>query len=62
MLTITEPLVAAVIGVAAFHEHIATHGPRAVFEAVSVVVLAAGVVFLARSPLVTGVAEETRTP
>jgi len=62
MLTITEPLVAAVIGVAAFHEHITTHGPRAGFEAVAVLVLAVGIVFLARSPLVTGVAEETRTP
>jgi drug/metabolite transporter (DMT)-like permease len=60
VLTIVEPLVAAVIGVAAFHEHIAMHGPRAVAEAASVLVLAAGVVSLARSPLVTGVAEETR--
>ena len=62
VLTIVEPLVAAVIGVAAFHEHIATHGPRAIFEAAAVLVLAAGVVFLARSPLVTGVPEETRAP
>lgn len=61
VLTITEPLVAAVIGVAAFHEHIATHGARALAEAAAVIVLAAGVVFLARSPLVAGVAEETRT-
>ena len=54
VLTITEPLVAAVIGLAAFHEHIAMHGPRSVAEAASVIVLAAGVVFLARSPLVVG--------
>jgi len=60
VLTITEPLVAAVIGVAAFHEHIATHGARALAETAAVLVLAAGVVFLARSPLVSGVAEETR--
>lgn len=60
VLTITEPLVAAVIGVAAFHEHIATHGGRALAEAAAVLVLAVGVVFLARSPLVAGVAEETR--
>ena len=54
VLTITEPLVAAVIGLAAFHEHVAMHGARAVAEAASVIVLAAGVVFLARSPLVVG--------
>ncbi|HLJ07505.1 MAG TPA: DMT family transporter [Acidimicrobiia bacterium] len=62
VLTITEPLVAAVIGVAAFHEHIATHGARALAETAAALVLAAGVVFLARSPLVAGVAEETRAP
>jgi drug/metabolite transporter (DMT)-like permease len=60
VLTIIEPVVAAVIGLAAFHEHIITHGPRAVAEAAAVLVLAAGVAVLARSPLVAGVAEETR--
>jgi drug/metabolite transporter (DMT)-like permease len=54
LLTITEPLTASVIGLAAFHEHIAMHGPRAVAEAVAVVVLTAGVMVLARSPLVVG--------
>jgi drug/metabolite transporter (DMT)-like permease len=54
VLTITEPLVAAVIGLAAFHEHVAMHGPRVVAEAASVIVLAVGVIFLARSPLVVG--------
>jgi len=54
LLTITEPLVAAVIGVAAFHEHIATYGPRALAEVASVALLAAGIVALSRSPLVTG--------
>ena len=52
VLTITEPLVASVIGLAAFHEHVAMHGVRGVAEGASVLVLAAGVVFLARSPLV----------
>jgi len=54
LLAITEPVVAAVIGLAAFHEHIATHGPRALAEAAAVLILAAGVVALSRSPLVTG--------
>ena len=63
VLTITEPLVAGVIGVAAFHEHVATHGVRAAVGAVSVIVLAVGILGLSRSPLVLGSdapAEETR--
>lgn len=62
VLTITEPLVAAVIGVAAFHERVATHGLRAVGGALSVVVLAVGIVGLARSPLVVGSDVATRAP
>ena len=54
LLSITEPLVAAVIGLAAFHEHIAMHGPRVAAEAVAVVILVVGVIGLSRSPLVTG--------
>ncbi|HVW32477.1 MAG TPA: lysylphosphatidylglycerol synthase domain-containing protein, partial [Acidimicrobiia bacterium] len=54
VLTITEPLVAAAIGLAAFHEHVATHGVRLVGLSVAVLVLAAGVIGLARSPLVVG--------
>lgn len=62
MLSITEPVVAAVIGLAAFHEHIATHGPRAAAEAVAVVVLAAGAIALSRSPLVTGIDGHATAP
>jgi drug/metabolite transporter (DMT)-like permease len=54
VLTITEPLVAGLIGVAAFHEHVATHGLRAAGGAVSVIVLALGIIGLSRSPLVLG--------
>jgi len=54
MLAITEPLVAAVIGLAAFHEHIVTHGPRTLAEAAAIGLLGVGVVALSRSPLVTG--------
>jgi hypothetical protein len=63
MLTITEPLVAGAIGLAAFHEHVATHGLRAVGGAAAVVMLVGGIVGLSRSPLVVGPdvpAEESR--
>lgn len=52
LLIIGEPVVAALIGVLAFHEHIA-HRPFAVaVELVGAVAMAAGVLLLARSPLV----------
>jgi hypothetical protein len=63
MLTITEPLVAGAIGLAAFHEHVATHGLRAVGGAAAVIMLVGGIVGLSRSPLVVGPdvpAEESR--
>lgn len=52
LLIIGEPVVAALIGVLAFHEHI-RHRPVAVaVELVGALVMAAGVLLLARSPLV----------
>ena len=54
VLTITEPLAASVIGLAAFHERVAMHGLRAVGATAAVLVLAAGVIGLSRSPLVLG--------
>jgi hypothetical protein len=63
VLTITEPLVAGAIGLAAFHEHVATHGLRALGGAAAVIMLVGGIVGLSRSPLVAGAdvaAEESR--
>ena len=56
-LAVSEPLVAAVIGLAAFHERIVTHGPRTLAEAAAIALLVIGVVALSRSPLVTGGAD-----
>jgi drug/metabolite transporter (DMT)-like permease len=52
LLIIGEPVVAALIGVLAFHEHI-KHTPLALaVELIGACAMAAGVLMLARSPLV----------
>lgn len=53
VLTIADPLVAAVIGVFAFHEHVASSPVALVGELAAVVAMVAGVFILARSPLAT---------
>jgi len=51
---IGDPLTAAMIGLFAFHEHIALRPTRIVVDVVSVAVMTAGVFALARSPLEVG--------
>ncbi|MDQ6726066.1 MAG: DMT family transporter [Actinomycetota bacterium] len=53
VLTVTDPLVAAVIGVFAFHEHVASSPAALAAELTAVVAMVAGVFTLARSPLAT---------
>ncbi len=54
LLAIGDPLTAAMIGLFAFHEHIALRPNRIVVDIVSVAVMTAGVFALARSPLEVG--------
>lgn len=54
LLAIGDPLTAAMIGLFAFHEHIALRPIRIVVDVVSVAVMTAGVLALARSPLEVG--------
>ncbi len=61
-MTIAEPVVGAILGVFLFGEQISQGGPAPVIEAVSAVIIVAGVIALARSPLVTGqVSQEAPT-
>jgi len=53
VLTVADPLVAAVIGVFAFHEHVATSPAALAGELAAVVAMVVGVFTLARSPLAT---------
>lgn len=53
VLTVADPLVAAVIGVFAFHEHVASTPTALIGELVAVVAMVAGVFTLASSPLAT---------
>jgi drug/metabolite transporter (DMT)-like permease len=61
-LTIVDPLVASLIGITIFGEHLRGGGPRLVGEAMALVLLAASVVFLSRSPLVTDGAHGAGAP
>ena len=54
LLTITDPIVASFIGVAAFHERLSTGGRHGLAAVAAVVLLVAGVASLSRSPLVVG--------
>jgi drug/metabolite transporter (DMT)-like permease len=53
-LTIMDPLVASVLGVVLFHEHIRHDPAQLLGEGLALVVLVAGVVLLSRSQLVQG--------
>lgn len=57
-LTVVDPVVSILIGAVAFGEHISTRGINVGVEVVSLAVMAAGVVLLARSPLVAEVVGE----
>lgn len=54
LLTALDPIAAALIGVLAFHERLASDGPAVVLQIGSAAAIAAGVWTLARSPLVVG--------
>lgn len=54
LITIVDPVVAAAIGVIAFHERISAGPVAVVIEVTAVMAMVAGVFCLARSPLVTG--------
>lgn len=52
LITAADPVVAAVIGVLAFHERLAGGAPALVLQAVAATAIVAGVWMLARSPVV----------
>jgi drug/metabolite transporter (DMT)-like permease len=54
LITALDPLAAALIGVLAFHERLASDGPAIVLQVAAAAAIAAGVWTLARSPLVVG--------
>ncbi len=54
LITALDPVVAALIGVLAFHERLASDAPAVVLQVVAGVAIVAGVWTLARSPLVVG--------
>jgi drug/metabolite transporter (DMT)-like permease len=54
LLSIADPIAAALIGLFAFHERISLHPSRLALDLVSTLLMAAAVFELARSPLVTG--------
>jgi hypothetical protein len=49
-MTLTEPVVGLVLGIAAFHEHVDADGPRAVVLVLAGVVMAAGIWLAVTSP------------
>jgi hypothetical protein len=57
-LVIVDPLASIAIGIGLFGDHVQTGGGRLVFEVVALLVLFAGVLSLARSPLVVSVKSE----
>lgn len=59
VLTVAEPLVAALIGGLAFHERFSATAPGAVALAVAVAAMVVGTVALARSPLVAVIVRPT---
>jgi drug/metabolite transporter (DMT)-like permease len=61
LITAVDPVAAALIGVLAFHERLASSAPAVVVQAAAAVAIVAGVWTLARSPLVTGVDPQVAT-
>lgn len=57
MLTVADPLVAAVIGVGAFHEHVSHRPLHLAAQGFSIALLLIGTFALSRSPLVVGTHE-----
>jgi drug/metabolite transporter (DMT)-like permease len=57
-LVLVDPLASIAIGIGLFGDQLQTGGARGPFEAIGLVVLALGVFWLARSPLVAGVKSE----
>jgi drug/metabolite transporter (DMT)-like permease len=51
-LTVAQPLVAVVIGLGLFHEHIDSHGLAPVWEGIGLAMVVAGVFALTRSPVI----------
>ncbi len=54
VLAVGDPLTAAMIGLFAFHEHVALRPTRIALDLASAAIMIAGVFGLARSPIVTG--------
>jgi len=61
-LTIADPLVASLLGITVFGEHLRTGPLHLTGEAVAVVVLAAGIILLSRSPLIQAPAPAADAP
>ncbi len=57
-LVLVDPLVSIVLGIALFGDSLRTSGPYGPLEAVSLVVMFIGAVFLSHSPLITGIRSE----
>jgi drug/metabolite transporter (DMT)-like permease len=57
-LTIAQPLVALVIGIGFFGEHVHARGPAPVVEALGLALMTVGVYSLTRSPVLTAAPEE----
>jgi hypothetical protein len=54
LMTALDPIAAALIGMLAFHERLASDGPAVLLQIAAGIGIVAGVWTLARSPLVTG--------
>ncbi len=61
-ITVLEPIVAILVGQTLFHEHIATGALRVTGETLGLVLMAVGVLALARSPALPAHAAPTRVP
>ena len=62
LITAADPVVAALIGVLAFHERLASGGIAVALQVVAVAAIVGGILGLARSPLVVGPVPAERSP
>lgn len=59
-ITVAEPITGVVFGVGVFNDHLAIAEPRLPIEVVGLVAMLAGVIILARSPVVTGATAQAK--
>lgn len=59
-ITVAEPITGIAFGVGVFHDHLAVAEPRLPIEVLGLMAMCAGVVMLARSPIVTGITARIR--